>query len=339
MPPRPRLLPLQYPRSVWMPPLAGFVLLAGVVAAASAVNGAPPAKRAPAPAPKTEVKRQFFYNGGAAAVGGVIRRIGRGAPEAPLMTQAPALLTRSGGKSFSEIKDFRYGQVEREDRKIDVLRVGHALSDVEGTRNEKGCYVTRVKSVVEDLSVLDRLKAKVVAVELETTHCLEDGRDAVFRNLRCEIADLTIDGVPVSTPCNDYFSQGRTLAEVMADHRAGKGTLLGPDGARLAFPRLMAARRPAPAAYEDRAVLTSLFPKIGEKELPELEKGNKYKDRHFERLDGNGIYIPHFGKVYFGPVLMKRAERHVTMLHLALGSPVEGDVDVGSDYGDGSGYP
>jgi hypothetical protein len=54
---------------------------------------------------------------------------------------------------------------------------------------------------------------------------------------------------------------------------------------------------------------------------------------------GNVMIVPQFGKIFFGEMVLENSTRSVTMLRLALGSPVDGDVEIGGGTTNGTGYP
>lgn len=334
--PRPREQGLR--KSAW---LAGGVLLAGVLVTATLVCSRPQRPGGPPAGHSPTIKKQFLHHAGALAVGGTVRRLIDAPPRVPLFGQGAVVLPPSGGQGVADVKDFRYGDPQ-DPRKKDVIRVGSAHSEVAGMRKEDSCYETTSQSVLGNIDVLGRLKAKQAEVRLLTVHCLERGEDTKFRLLTARIEGLTIDGVPIEVHPLIEFEKDQTLGDLIARHKTPGGRLTGYDGRPTEFDSDLPPRRSDKGrhpVFEDRLLMTSVFEKVGEKELPILERGNQDPKRHFELLPGNGIYVPNFGKIYFGRTLISRGKRETTVLHLELGSPMEASLDLGFDYGNGVEYP
>ncbi len=53
---------------------------------------------------------------------------------------------------------------------------------------------------------------------------------------------------------------------------------------------------------------------------------------------GHFIYIEGFGTIHLAELCISKYERHVTMIRVDLGSPVDGTLDVGTGCGGGSPY-
>ena len=57
------------------------------------------------------------------------------------------------------------------------------------------------------------------------------------------------------------------------------------------------------------------------------------------KIEGHGIYVPGFGRVFFGEILIERASRRLTMMRAHLGSPIGLRVGFGDVGANGSWYP
>ena len=57
------------------------------------------------------------------------------------------------------------------------------------------------------------------------------------------------------------------------------------------------------------------------------------------RIDGHSVIVKNFGTVYFGELLISKAERRLTMVRFELGSPIGGYADVGDVVTNGSLFP
>jgi hypothetical protein len=332
--PRPHAQGLR--RSVWV---AGGLLLAGALVTATVVcSRGPEGRGGQASGNPPKVQKQFFYHAGALAVGGTVRRLVDGPPSEALLGQGAVVLPPSGGKGVADVKGFSYGDPKRND----AIRVVSAHSEVTGVRKEGACYETTSHSILGGIEILGRLKASEAEVQLLTVHCLDRGEDTTFRTQTARFKDLTIDNVPIEVRPVAAFEQGQTLADLIAQHRSPRGRLLDFDGRPAEFDSPLPPRRSDRAGhpvFEDRLFMTSLFERVGEKELAELERGNTDPKRHFALLPGNGIYIPNFGKVYFGRMMISRSRREAALLHLEMGSPMQADLDLGFEFGNGVEFP
>ena len=295
--------------------------------------------------PPPNVKRQFFYSAGAFAVGGTLTDIqGHGAPSEPLLVQAATLLPPAGGKGVGRIENgFRYGAVDTPEAKW-VIVIDSAETSVTGQQVD-GCYVTTATSKIDGLNVLGRLKAKQIETTLVTRRCLEDGRGARFRTLSADFTGLTIDGVEIKPVRMASFGEELSASELIAKPTTDRGPLFDVAGAPDAIESAL-ARRPAEqevrALLGDRLLLASIVAPVSQDKtlLARLTDANPYpKEGRPEFVPGNGIHIPNFGKVYFGRALITGSKHETIMLHLDLGSPVKGPIDIGGDFGNGFPYP
>jgi len=308
----------------------------GVASGCSSASGAP--------TEKSPEKAQFFYSAGAFAVGGAITQINGKPPAEPLLVQAATLLPPSGGKGVGRIeKAFQYGPVETKDAKW-VITVGSASAEVNGTQ-DGDCHVTTVTNTITDLNVLGRIEAARLVIEAESRHCLKgSARETRFHVVRATFDGLRIDGVLLQPELAKSFAGAQTFSELAAgqqaayersqrEHAAAGGTsVAAADG-----------RRPGPSdgmSLDRRLLLTSIFAPVGEGQLNDLQKANKHPEAgRYRLLADNGIHVPDLGNVHFGRCLVDRNKRETVMLHLELGSPVKGPIDIGGEYGNGVDYP
>jgi hypothetical protein len=319
--------------SRWIRAAVVCLIVAVAMFAAASLGRTSLAQATPTPPP---IESQFFYNAGAYALGGITTLVDKVPVSNPLVTQGATMLSRSGGQSVAEVKDFHYN-----DRRKDLIVIGSAKSTVSGVQGEKGCRVTTTESVVNDLAVDGRLKVSSMTLRTEARQCPESRYENAFKTTG-SIQGLTLDGVAVAVASIDRFSKEQSLRSIVVDHQKAAGWMLGPDDKVISFTSLLPDRtwQGPSAVYEDRIVLTSVFDKVGMKELPELEKANPHKDiGKYVLLPGNGIYVPDFGKVYFGQILINRLERRASLLHFKLGSPFDVEMDAGGESSNGSEYP
>ncbi len=278
-----------------------------------------------------QVKRVFHFNASANAIGGTISRVGQTtAPHVPLFTQASSSLASVGGISVADQGKYRYwgfssdalkepNLPEKLNRRP-IISFEDAHTSTVGEELSDGCHQTTVTSIVNGFNAEDRLTADTLAVSLTMKRCPDDDRDAVVKVETCEIDNLRIDGVQIQTPCDDALVKGHKLRAFLDEQSAKTGQKL---------------------ASEHSMLQLSLLRKVGEKELAQLERQNKYADRglHYRLLDDNGIYVPDFGKVYLGTFFIGPNKREVAMLHLELGSPVMGTLDAGDVGANGCYFP
>jgi len=289
-------------------------------------------------------KKQFFYSAGAFAVGGTITQINDKPPAEPLLVQGATVLPFSGGKGVGRIeKGFEYGPVESPDAKW-VITVGAASAEVSGAQ-DGDCYVATVTNTVTDLNVLGRIEAARLVMEAESRHCLNGGgRETRFRVVRATFDKLKIDGVLLRPELTKSFGAGPTFAELVSGQQAERDRGQRERATALsAAAAAVDARLPEPfggLSLDRRLLLTSIFAPVGQDKLDDLQMANKHPEAGpYRLLADNGIHVPDLGNVYFGRCLVDRDKRETVMLHLELGSPVKGPIDIGGEFGNGSPFP
>jgi hypothetical protein len=288
--------------------------------------------------------KTFFYSAGAFAVGGTIADIQGRAPAEPLLVQAATMLAPSGGKGVGRIeKGFQYGRLEKGDAPW-VISVGSARTEVTGSQ-DRDCYITTVTNTITDLNVLGRIEAAQLVMEAESRHCLHGGqRDTRFHVTKATFDGLKIDGVRLQPELARSFGAGRTFSDLVAEQKAGH--MRGRREqvvTRGVAATSEAAQEPEPfggLSSDRRLLLTSIFSPVGEDQIEDLQRANKHREAGAYRLlADNGIHVPDLGNVYFGRCLINQDKRETVLLHLELGSPVRGPIDIGGEFGNGVGYP
>jgi len=218
-------------------------------------------------------------------------------------TSSPsAVLSPAGGSANWSQEDF---YVEG------IFSFRSAAVSVRGGMDERGNYSTIASVRIGGLNVMDVLTADVIVGRLIAKH---QGREqSKFFVSGCQIQNLRIAGEAANISLDmDVFDGANYLS--LAE-RYDKD------------PRFRKSMNPENAA-EWRSGKPMLLSLVGALET----------SAHVERK-GNSVSIPQFGRVRFCELLVSPMTWKLEMLRVKLGSPVEGEVTVGSVDVNGTWYP
>lgn len=184
----------------------------------------------------------------------------------------------------------------------DILSFSLAETHLEGNAgSEPGVFTTLTTTTVENLNVRNVLMADRIVLRMSSRHFM-DHSEPVFTFLGSQIENLRLGGSPV-----DIKNDGEVLAEWDTFSKARGGY-------RKRYPA-----RKDPGSTLPLSIIAAVSAPSG------------------MVAEGNRIDFPDFGSIYLGEVFIKEGKRRLTMMRLALGSPVRGDVTIAD--GDGNGAP
>lgn len=214
-----------------------------------------------------------------------------------------AVLGSAGGAADERTENYRLE---------DILSVRSASVSVRGGRSRNGeGYSTFASVRIQDLNIMDMLRADLIVGRLVADH--RDREGGRFSALGCQIQNLRVAGKPV---------------EARLD--------LGPfQGAHY---DAIAERFEKDRRFRERTNDQGMKFESGKPLLVSLVGDLETKEAYVSRK-GNSIAIPEFGTVHFCELLVSPTTWKLEMLHLSLGSPVEGEITAASVDVNGTWYP
>ena len=225
--------------------------------------------------------------------------------------QAATALPINGGHGSCRVEKFRHRN---------IFSFDSAESHVVGSYSELDkAHGTLSSVIIEGLNILDVVTCDRLVLRLTSKHN-DDRSEPSFIPLGSRFENLRIAGhkfdVDLATDLFTELSTWSKLTEAVAKNAATRSQidklkmLPGEDGL------------PANAGT---------FGCTLARNLDDLPPGLTRRD--------HGIYVPHFGTIYFGEFFISPNARRLMMLHVDLGCSVEGCYGIGSGTGNGQGYP
>ena len=185
----------------------------------------------------------------------------------------------------------------------DILSFCNAETHLVGQETgEPGVHNTLTTTTIEGLNVMNVLMADRVVLRMASKHYM-DQTEAVHTFVGSHIENLRIGGHPVDIKYD---------AEVLADWDTFSKAKSG-----------FQKRRPDRKDLLEHTLPMSIISTLS------VPPGMA--------SEGNRIDFPEFGSIYLGEVFIKEGQRRITMMRLALGCPVRGDICIAD--GDGNGQP
>ena len=264
--------------------------------------------------------RRYRFHGHAIGAGG---RINHPFHEF-IEIQAASALPEIGGHGSAHSSDFHYR---------DILSFRHAHTEVTGSRVEdkNGGHIHKslVRARVDDVNIMGMVTAD--RVEVRAVAFTDDAPDGepCFKFTGTYFENLRIAGVPVkvhlAVDVFDRLHKHQHLAKSYRDKEEFRDL----------FEELTLKKKLKEAPER----VQRWFQQAPEKgaELPHIEGLTKLtlvRSLELERPEfrcwGHVIYIEGFGTIHLAELGVSKYERHVTMIRVDLGSPVDGQLDVGT---------
>jgi hypothetical protein len=236
----------------------------------------------------------------------------------PVVDRLPvqASLASGIGETFGKVRVDKFTH-------LDYLSVGSIESNIVTSYSDKdGAHGTLASVIIEDLSTLHVVTCDRMVNRLTSKHMKDGSEPASFILHGTRFEGLRIGG-----------------QEIQLNLAVGLLSELS------TWDKLTKAYEKDPAIRKELQDL-SLYPAKGNK-LPvhngvfactlahipaELPRGLK-------RVEGQGIYVPHFGTVYPAQYYITPTSRNLRMMHVDLGCSVEGCNSYGDTGGSGSPLP
>jgi hypothetical protein len=226
-----------------------------------------------------------------------------------------------------------------------VLSVAGGLAEASAKRQRFASYLTVGKSSVSTVGRFDDRKRAVAMTHgrlgeddlVSSTICVAEVKDIVMDEKRFQVKEVraTLEG---ASP-----AKGNEPPIRLGKHTAIKGVSM--DGYALTVTLDL-------KAFDKASTFDALVKTVDRKKGRVFERHNDVIYTSIVRelawagrahptavLEGHCLYVPGFGRVYFGEMIVDRASRRLTMMRAHLGSPIAlraGFADVGTN---GSWYP
>lgn len=290
------------------------------------------------------VKKTFYYHADANALGGTIDRPFSGFIPSHTSLSLPLV----GGFVEKQRKGRRWKDI------ISYTSESTHVSGSKQAEQEDGPWTTQVSATLEGLNILDVITADRVVAQLSVAHP-HDGSEPTISLVGSQFLNLRISGNPIEPVLRyDLFSEHDGLLKENGSVQNGPKKLypkkpwpkqekfLEKVGAQMANAKDTFAKKYNGAEIPDWIkhhfhlfdseqglndrdyIVCSLIDS-----LPELPA-------HFPGVVcGHGIYIPGFGKVFFGEVIVHQGTYTVSMIRAQLGSPVGGALSAATARSNG----
>ena len=268
-----------------------------------------------------EEEREFFYRASAVAFGTQITSPEPGAAE----NQAAASLPTTGGLGRAQVGSYSHPS--------GLASFAGASSEVRGTLHPDGkTHDTLAKVIVDDLNIMNVVRAVKVVVQLETiqppdSYEIDARLDVKFENLRI-LGDL-VEPVP-----HPELLDKTTFSALEDAYEKADSPFVDRHGKPFRLPRRAAIRQHTSAitggngatfpCFEDRILVTSLFQEFAVPTTPPL------------RSVGGCVHVPGFGRICLGQLIITCSSRRFEAIVCKLGSPQQGRLVFGSVEGNGS---
>jgi hypothetical protein len=239
-------------------------------------------------------------------------------------TQASSNLADFGGYGVGHSEDFTHR---------DIIRFKRAHSEVTGSRTHleghHHTFSTLVKASVEGLDIMGMVTADRVVANLVSTYVDIPGGESAVNLIGSRFENLKIGGIPVKVCLNldvlDKYRHHKHLKEAYKTEKSVRD-LFGDEDLK---------KRHANAPEEVKNFLDAP-PADDEAEMPHCEGVSVVSivrklepECHAFECFGHVIYIEGFGTIRLGEVRICKKTRHLSMIQVRLGCPVEGDGSVG----------
>jgi hypothetical protein len=225
--------------------------------------------------------------------------------------QASSALPIIGGHGSSRVENFQFREFVSFRKGYTHVSGGHQPDD--------DSHNTLVTSTVEGLNLLDVVTADRIVARLYSKH-LPNEPEGFITLVGSKFENLRIAGWPVEIKLNtELFERLPTFAKAKKEYD---------DNGEI--------RKIAEDPFQTRQVLKEIKPNGGIlcsciKEMNTTCPGVK--------RDGHCFTVPGFGKIFLGEVLIRHAERTLTMVRLEIGSAVSGGGTAVQAFSNGRGWP
>jgi hypothetical protein len=283
--------------------------------------------------------RTFYYHADANAIGGYITRPFQGFVPSHTSVSLPMV----GG----------FIQKQRAGRKWkNIVSYTSEATHVSGSRKDEengGPWTTQVSTTIEGLNILDVITADRIVAQLSVAHP-DNGGEPVISVVGSQFINLRISGTPIEPVIKyDFFTDHDGSAEADPKKRYPKRPWLEQEKF---LEKVQAQKADAKDNYAKKYE-KSPIPEWISHHFHGLDSGLKGRDfvvcSLIDQLPeipnfpgticGHGIYVPGFGKVYFGELIVTNHQFRLSMVRAQLGSPVGGAVTAATASSNGKPVP
>jgi hypothetical protein len=272
-------------------------------------------------------KPRFHYHAHAIALAGEVTH-----PFQEIIdVQAPATIPPMGGFSSSHARRYRLPGI--------VMHHG-VRSKATGKHNpQTKTHEAMAYAAVEGLNIENVVTADFITAHVTATYYTDRGqnqepeitpRGSMFHKLRIAGRDIELE------PNADLYHELDTLAKVMQAYSDNK------DGFKDRFDRdtFAGQENQLPASHHRFFPWRKQQPNgnlpvcNGHTIVPLFTVRNPNEPGVFE-VRGNVVYVPNFGRIHLGEMVVTQNERRVMMIHADMGSPADADLFAASGCGGG----
>ena len=228
--------------------------------------------------------------------------------------QAQSALPITGGHGHSRVDDFEF---------CEFIKFKHGHSHVSGGHQaDDDTNNTLATSVLEHLNMFNVLTADRIVSRLYSKH-QANAREGDITWLGSRIDNLQIGGIPIHLELNlPLLNMIPTFEKAYTAFKDGgdfKNAAKDPFG----------AKHDLDIKDINGVFLCSIFKQITV----------EHDSEDIKPVGTHGLYVRGFGTVFFGELLVKHAEKTLTMLRFNLGSTTSGSGSGGGSRTNGTGYP
>jgi hypothetical protein len=226
--------------------------------------------------------------------------------------QAASALPVTGGHGHARVENFEFAR-------FISFKAGH--SHVSGAHQaEDDSNNTLSTAVLEGLNMMDVLTADRIVSRLYSKHPAK-AKEGNITWIGSRFENLRIAGCPVHIELNTDVFEKLLTYEAAEDAFAKAGEFR-----KIAEDPLQTGDKLKPSDVKG-VFLCSIVKKIEVPDCPGVT------------VSGHSLHVAGFGTVYLGELLIKRAEKTLTMLRFDLGSSTSGSGTGGGVRTNGTGYP
>jgi hypothetical protein len=267
--------------------------------------------------------RVFLYRGYSVGFGGVLTRPSHEVIDA----QASVALPIVGGLTSTRVQNYRLRE---------LISFKEARMYTTGSRSADGAYNTVVSATIEGLNILDVITCDACVGRVSSRHA-PDAAEPEIVSAGSTFHNLKIGGYPVDVQFDhklfaDFptYTQLRGEFEKNADFRERVQTQFMWTSPWKNFPPGFVGSIPMPNTNdwpESRGIVPCTLVKDITCDAPEMARY------------GHILCLPQVGYIVLGEFFVSQYARRLTMMRLALGSPVEGMMSACDLETDGTTYP
>jgi hypothetical protein len=241
-------------------------------------------------------------------------------------TQAPVTLSQHGGYCGASVEKFRHRN---------ILRFESAHTEVTGSQTHVGkdggeTYSTLARATVEGLDILGMVTAdRVVAHQVSTYNSKEDDEPSV-KLIGSRFEGLKIAGIPIrvhlSVGTLDMHHRHKDLKKAYGKRDKSVRDLFGDDELKKDYAHAPAEVKEFLDAPPGAGAAMPAWSDISTISIVKKVE----HDSDALKFYGHVIHVEGFGTIRLGEVRICKYTRALTMVHVRLGCPVEGDVCITS---------